>query len=85
MALQEMEHETNLTRILRLKLISAEAIGKIIGVNQPQTVRRKLNKQYPFKLGEAKKIHNELLPEYDFDYLFADYVDIDEAAQEPAT
>lgn len=82
MALQELDQETNLTRILRFKLISAEAVGKVIGVSQPQTVRRKLNRQYPFKLGEAKKLHSELLPEYDFDYLFAEYVNINEEPQD---
>lgn len=84
MALQEINQETNLTRILRFKMLSAEAVGKVIGVNQPQTVRRKLQRQHPFKLGEAKKLHHELLPEYDFDYLFADYVDINEDPQETA-
>ena len=85
MALQEMEQETNLTRILRIKLISAEAVGKVIGVRQPQTVRRKLQRQYPFNLPEAKRLHRGLLPEYDFDYLFADYFDVGDDSQEPAT
>mgnify|MGYP007069898090 FL=1 len=71
-----MTRETHLTRILREKNISADAVGAVIGVRQRQSVTRKLAKQYPFKLPEAKKIHSNLLPEYDFDYLFDEYVDI---------
>ena len=54
------------------------ALGVVIGVRQEQTVRRKLDKLFPFKLPEAKKLHTNLLPEYDFDYLFDEYTDISE-------
>lgn len=74
----EREAETNLIRLLREKNIGAAAVGAVMGVNQPQTVRRKLNKLYPFKLSEAKKIHKNLLSEYDFDYVFEGYDDVNE-------
>lgn len=85
MAIPVTEQDTNLTRILRIKMISAETVGNVIGVRQPQTVRRKLNRQFPFKLGEAKKLHKELLPEYDFSYLFDDYCDIEEPEEVTST
>ena len=74
--------ETNLQRILREKNISVAAVGAVIGVRQEQSVRRKLAKLFPFKLPEAKKLHRDLLPEYDFDYLFNEYVDLETSEEE---
>ena len=80
----EMEKETNLMRLLRIKNISASTVGAVIGVKQPQTIRRKLYGQFPFKLGEAKKIHHELFPEYDFDYVFDEYCEVEDEKEDVA-
>lgn len=72
----ESTRETNLERILREKKLSVAAVSAVIGVSQPQSTRRKLSKERPFKLGEAMHIHKDLLPEYDFNFLFDEYGDI---------
>ncbi len=74
--------ETNLQRILREKNITTAAVGAVCNLNQTQSVVRKLSKTFPFKLPEAIAIHKNLLPEYDFNYLFDEYADIADADDE---
>lgn len=65
--------DTNLIRVLREKNINVAAVRAVIGVKQDKSVREKLTKVRPFNLPEAKRLHSNLLPEYDFDYLFNEY------------
>lgn len=53
------------------KGISFEAVSAIIGVHR-NSLNNKLNGVTSFTIDEAFKIKNQLLPEYDINYLFSD-------------
>lgn len=71
-----IDTNTNLIKVLRAKGISTSAVRAVIGVKQDKSVREKLAKIRPFNLSEAKRLHKDLLSEYDFEYLFNEYADV---------
>lgn len=75
--------ETNLQRILREKNISTEAVKAVIGCATPKSALMKIRRECQFKLSEAKTLHQNLLPEYDFDYLFREYYGADDTDEDP--
>lgn len=60
----------NLQTALKAKNISIRAFTQIIGVKSESSAQNKLRGRTDFTLSEVMKIM-ELLPEYDFDWLFA--------------
>ncbi len=61
---------TNLKELLRVKNISNKKLAELLGVTE-KTVYLKLAENTQFNLGEIKKIHTFLFPEYKFEFLFA--------------
>lgn len=59
----------NLKKALSTKNISIKAFAAVIGVCE-KTAYNKINGEVEFTLSEAMTTKKELLPEYDFDYLF---------------
>lgn len=54
---------------LQLKGITIEAVANMLGLHR-NTLANKLNGESSFTIEEAFKIKQQLLPEYDIDYLF---------------
>lgn len=59
----------NLKKALNAKNISIKAYAAVIGVCE-RTAYNKINGKMEFTLSEAMITKKELLPEFDFDYLF---------------
>lgn len=60
----------NLKKALNAKNVSIKAFAAVIGVCE-KTAYNKINGDVEFTLSEAMTIKKELLPEFDFDYLFS--------------
>lgn len=62
--------ELNVRKALEAKRISMRALASFLGVTE-KTVQNKMNGKTDFTCPEAFRIKQELLPEYDIDYLFS--------------
>lgn len=60
----------NVRVALSQKNISMKALAQFLGVSE-KTIQNKIQGDTDFTFPEAKRIKKELLPEYDYDYLFA--------------
>ena len=59
----------NVQKALISKNISMKALAQFLGVTE-KTIQNKIQGDTDFSFPEAKRIKMELLPEYDYDYLF---------------
>lgn len=62
--------ELNVKHALQDKKISQRAFAAFLGLSE-KAVQNKLHGKSPFTFPEAQKIKQELLPEYDSEYLFS--------------
>lgn len=60
----------NVQKALNDKNITMRAVAQLLGVTE-KTIQNKIQGDTDFSFPEAMKIKRELLPEYDYDYLFA--------------
>lgn len=59
----------NLSSELQRKNIAQKVIADLIGCSE-KTVTNKISGRTDFTISEALKIHRNLLPEFDMDYIF---------------
>lgn len=71
----------NLKNALDSKNISVKAFSCVLGVSE-KTAWNKLNGETDISWPEARKTKMELLPEYDFEYLFATDEEMAQGGQE---
>ena len=64
---------TNLQMLLGMKGIPTATVKDVIGCKSEKTAYNKIYAGHELTLSEALAIKNQLFPEYDFDYIFADY------------
>ena len=60
----------NVQKALVAKNVSMKALAQFLGVTE-KTVQNKIQGDTDFTFPEAMRIKRDLLPEYEYDYLFA--------------